>query len=73
MRTERLVTILPSIPALPPVVLPNGTVAWIDGDGSLLEQRRDADGPETLDAGASALTSAGRTLYWTSGGVPHRR
>jgi len=72
MRTQRLVTILPSIPARPPEILPNGTLAWIDADGTLLEQRRGEHAPHSTDAGASALTSVGSTLYWTSAGLPHR-
>jgi len=44
----------------------------IDADGTLLEQRRGEHAPHSTDAGASALTSVGSTLYWTSAGLPHR-
>ena len=72
MCIQKLLTILPSIPPRPPEILPNGTLAWIGADGTLLEQRRTDHAPHSTDAGASALTSVGSTLYWTSAGLPHR-
>jgi len=72
MRTEKLLTILPSIPARTPEILPNGTLTWIDADGTLEEQRRTDHVPHSVDTGSSALTSVGSTLYWTSAGLPHR-
>jgi hypothetical protein len=69
----RTVTELPSFKARWSTTLLNdGTLAWIDDAGTLFAQAPDSAQATTLEAaGASALASSGRTVYWTAGGAPH--
>jgi hypothetical protein len=69
MKRDRLVTTAPK--RVHSTLLPDGTLAWTDAAGLLQAQKPGAAAVTLESAGASALTSAGTTVYWTAGGVAH--
>ena len=69
MKARRRVTTAPR--GVRSTLLGDGALAWIDETGRLQAQRPGA-APVVLESGgASALTSTGTTVYWTSGGAAH--
>jgi hypothetical protein len=69
MRRDRLVTTAPK--GVRSTLLTDGTLAWTDAAGQLQAQKPGAAPAVLESAGASALTSADTTVYWTAGGVAH--
>ena len=69
--SEEVVSVLAGVAAA--TLLSDGAAAWLTSDGAVMKQAPGAL-PQMLapaGSGASALASAGTSVYWTAGGMPH--